>query len=135
LVHRGLETLEVRLDRMCASAATIATRMAAHTAVRNLRYPGLPGDPSHRVVGSQMANGGFLIGFELADAGAAEAFLARCPLIEQSTSFGGTHSAGERRARWGDGVAEGFIRLSVGVEPVEVLWQAIAAALADAHQP
>jgi cystathionine gamma-lyase len=65
----------------------------------------------------------------------AEAFLARCPLIEQATSFGGTHSAAERRARWGDGVAEGFIRLSVGVEPVEVLWQAIAAALADAHQP
>ena len=135
LVHRGIETLEVRLDRMCASAAVIADRMAAHPAVRNLRYPGLPGDPSHRVVGGQMANGGFLIGFELADAGAAEGFLARCPLIEQSTSFGGTHSAGERRARWGDAVAEGFIRLSVGVEPVEVLWQAIAAALLAAHRP
>ena len=67
---------------------------------------------------------------ELGDAGEAEGFLARCPLIEQSTSFGGTHSAGERRARWGDAVPEGFIRLSVGVEPVEVLWSAIAAALA-----
>ncbi|MBL9047340.1 MAG: cystathionine gamma-lyase [Tabrizicola sp.] len=135
LVHRGIETLEVRLDRMCASAATIAARLAAHPAVRGLRYPGLPGDASHRAVGTQMANGGFLIGFELADAGSAEAFLARCPLIEQSTSFGGTHSAGERRARWGDGVSEGFIRLSVGVEPVEALWQAIAAALPAAHRP
>jgi cystathionine gamma-lyase len=77
-----------------------------------------------------MANGGFLIGFELADAGVAEAFLSRCPLIEQSTSFGGTHTAAERRARWGDAVPEGFIRLSVGVEPVEVLWRAIDAALA-----
>ncbi len=130
LVHRGLETLEVRLDRMCSSAATIADRLAAHPAVRNLRFPGLASDPSHQVVGSQMANGGFLIGFELPDAGAAEGFLARCPLVEQSTSFGGTHSAGERRARWGDGVSEGFIRLSVGVEPVEVLWQAIDTALA-----
>lgn len=130
LVHRGIETLEVRLERMCASAAIIASRLATHPAVRNLRYPGLPGDPSHGAVGSQMANGGFLIGFELADAGQAEGFLSRCPLIEQSTSFGGTHSAGERRARWGDGVAEGFIRLSVGVEPVEALWQAIDAALA-----
>ena len=135
LVHRGLETLEVRLERMCASAATIAARLAQHPAVRNLRYPGLPGDPSHGAVGGQMANGGFLIGFTLADAAAAEGFLSRCPLIEQSTSFGGTHSAGERRARWGDAVAEGFIRLSVGVEPVEVLWSAIAAALPDAHQP
>lgn len=130
LVHRGLETLEVRLDRMCASAAIIAGRLAAHPAVQGLRYPGLPGDASFAAIGGQMANGGFLIGFELADAGVAEGFLARCPLIAQSTSFGGTHSAGERRARWGDGVAEGFIRLSVGVEPVEVLWQAIDAALA-----
>ena len=56
-------------------------------------------------------------------------FLSACPLIEQTTSFGGTHSAGERRARWGDAVDEGFIRLSVGVEPVEVLWAAMAEAL------
>jgi cystathionine gamma-lyase len=129
LVHRGLETLEVRLERMCASAAVIAGRLAAHPAVRGLRYPGLPGDPAHGAVGGQMATGGFLIGLTLADAGTAEAFLARCPLIAQSTSFGGTHTAGERRARWGDVVPEGFVRLSVGVEPVEVLWQAIAAAL------
>jgi cystathionine gamma-lyase len=130
LTHRGIETLEVRLDRMCASAAIIAARLAAHPAVTGLRYPGLPGDASHWAVGGQMANGGFLIGFQLADASVAEAFLARCPLIEQSTSFGSTHSAAERRARWGDAVPEGFIRLSVGIEPVEVLWHAIDAALA-----
>ena len=130
LVHRGLETLEVRLDRMCASAATIAARMADHPRMTGLRYPGLPGDPSHGAVGGQMANGGFLIGFTLADAAAAEGFLSRCPLIAQSTSFGATHTAGERRARWGDAVPEGFIRLSVGIEPVEVLWRAIADALA-----
>lgn len=131
LTHRGIETLEVRLERMCSSAALIAERLAAHQGVRNLRYPGLVGDASHWAVGGQMANGGFLIGFQLADAGLAEGFLARCPLIEQTTSFGGTHSAGERRARWGDAVPEGFIRLSVGVEPVEVLWQAISDALAQ----
>jgi cystathionine gamma-lyase len=129
LVHRGIETLELRLERMCASAAIIAERMAGHPAITGLRYPGLASDPSHRMVGGQMANGGFLIGFTLRDAEAAEGFLSRCPYIAQSTSFGGTHSAGERRARWGDAVPEGFIRLSVGIEPVEVLWQAIAGAL------
>ncbi|MFZ1469554.1 MAG: cystathionine gamma-lyase [Paracoccaceae bacterium] len=129
LVHRGLETLELRLQRMCASAGIIADRLAAHPGVTGLRYPGLPGDASHGAVGGQMANGGFLIGFQLASAGLAEAFLSGCPLIEQTTSFGGTHSAGERRARWGDAVPEGFIRLSVGVEPVETLWAAIATAL------
>ncbi|MFN3281630.1 MAG: cystathionine gamma-lyase [Tabrizicola sp.] len=130
LVHRGLETLEVRLSRMCASAAVIAERLAVHPKVRGLRYPGLPGDKSHGAVGGQMANGGFLIGFELAGEAEAEAFLARCPMIEQATSFGGVHTAAERRARWGDAVADGFIRLSVGVEPVEVLWAAIEGALA-----
>ncbi len=129
LVHRGLETLEVRLSRMCASAAIIAERLASHPEVRGLRYPGLPGDPSHKAVGGQMANGGFLIGFELTDAATAETFLARCPLIEQATSFGGVHTAAERRARWGDDVAEGFIRISVGIEPVAVLWQSIESAL------
>lgn len=129
LVHRGLETLELRLSRMCASAALIAQRLAGHRAVRNLRYPGLPGDPSYAVTKAQAAQGGFLIAFELADAAAAEAFLTHCPLIEQTTSFGGAHSSAERRARWGDAVPEGFIRLSVGIEPVEELWAAIAAAL------
>ena len=129
LVHRGLETLEVRLERMCASAKTIAERLAAHPKVLSLRYPGLPGDPSRGAVGGQMANGGFLIGLTLATAGEAEGFLSRCPLVEQTTSFGGTHTAGERRARWGDAVAEGFIRLSVGVEPVAPLWAAIDEAL------
>jgi cystathionine gamma-lyase len=129
LVHRGLETLELRLSRMCASAEIIAQRLAQHPIVRGLRYPGLPDDPSYKAVGTQMSHGGFLIGFELPDAAAAEGFLARCPLIEQATSFGGVHTAAERRARWGDDVADGFIRLSVGIEPVEVLWQSIDTAL------
>ena len=46
-----------------------------------------------------------------------------------SAKYGGTHTAAERRARWGDAVPEGFVRLSVGIEPAEVLWQAIEAAL------
>jgi cystathionine gamma-lyase len=130
LLYRGLETLELRLERMCSSAMIIAERLSAHPAVKGLRYPGLAGDPSRRMVGPQMANGGFLIGFTLADAGVAERFLSACPYLAQSTSFGATHSSAERRARWGDAVPEGFIRLSVGIEPVEELWRGIEGALA-----
>ena len=129
LLHRGIETLELRLERMCASAQVIAERLAAHPRVKGLRFPGLPTDPAHSVAKRQMAGFGFLIGFELEGEAEAEAFLAACPYITQTTSFGGTHSAGERRARWGDPVAPGFIRLSVGVEPLEPLWTAIEAAL------
>ena len=129
LVHRGIETLDVRLDRMCASAGVIAKRLAGHNRVSNVRYPGLMSDPSHTIAARQMAGFGFLIGFEMTSAESAEQFLSICPLIAQSTSFGSTHTSGERRARWGDAVAPGFIRLSVGLEPVEPLWEAVAAAL------
>lgn len=129
LVHRGIETLELRLSRMCASAGIIAERLQGHKALTSLRYLGLVDDPDHALAARQMAGFGFLIGMGFADAEAAEQFLARCPLIAQSTSFGGVHSSGERRARWGDAVPEGFVRLSVGIEPVEPLWAAIAAAL------
>ena len=131
LVHRGLETLELRLERMCASAQIIAERLAAVPGIRGLRYPGLPGDPAHAITRRQASGFGFLIGFELASEAQAEAFLAACPFIVQATSFGGTHTAGERRARWGDNVAPGYIRLSVGIEPAEVLWDAVCAALTE----
>jgi cystathionine gamma-lyase len=131
LLHRGLETLELRLSRMCDSAQRIAERLQTHRAVQGVRYPGLRGDPSNRAIGTQMSNGGFLIGLTLADAGVAERFLTACPYLAQSTSFGATHSSAERRARWGDAVPEGYVRLSVGIEPVEVLWAAIDAALAE----
>jgi cystathionine gamma-lyase len=131
LVHRGIETLEVRLDRMCRSAAAIADRLADHPRIKALRYPGLPDDPSHDLAKRQMSGFGFLMTFTLEDEARAEAFLAACPYIARTTSFGGTHSAAERRARWGDPVAPGFIRLSVGCEPLEPLWNSIAAALSD----
>ena len=130
LLHRGLETLELRLERMCASAQMIAERLVATPGVTGVRYPGLPGDAAHVITKRQASGYGFLIGFELATEEMAEAFLASCPYIVQATSFGSTHTAAERRARWGDAVAPGFIRLSVGIEPVEVLWAAMAKALA-----
>jgi len=129
LLHRGLETLEVRLARMCASARILADRLSGRARVKRLRYPGLPTDPSYAVAQRQMTDFGFLMSFELEDEEKAEEFLTRCRYLSQATSFGGTHSAAERRARWGDAVAPGFIRLSVGIEPLEPLWAAIADAL------
>jgi cystathionine gamma-lyase len=49
--------------------------------------------------------------------------------MRASTSFGGVHTCAERRARWGDAVDDGFIRLSVGCEPGEALWRSIERAL------
>ncbi len=121
LLHRGLETLDVRFDRMCRSAQKIAERLSSHPMLRAMRYPGLSADPSHQLATRQMARFGFLITMTLADEEAAERFINGCDLLRPATSFGGVHSSAERRARWGDAVPAGFVRLSVGCEPVDAL--------------
>ncbi len=129
LVHRGLETLELRFDRMCASAETIAARLEAHPAVSSVRFPGLASHPAHNLAASQMLRFGSLIALTLDTADKAEAFINGCALLQPATSFGGLHSSAERRARWGDAVDAGFVRLSIGCEPAEELWKALEASL------
>lgn len=120
-VFRGLETLEVRFARMCASAAALAARLADHKAVTALRYPGLPSHPGHAIARRQMATFGTMLTLTLADGAAADRFMAECPLVQPSTSFGGVRTCAERRDRWGDAVPPGFVRLSVGIEPTDAL--------------
>jgi cystathionine gamma-lyase len=132
LVYRGLETLEVRFSRMCATAGVIAERLAAHSCVSGVRYPGLAHDPSHAIARKQMTAFGSMITLTFRDGAAAERFIEACAYIQPSTSFGGVRTSAERRARWGDAVADGFVRLSIGLEPAEVLWAAMDEALKKA---
>lgn len=129
LVHRGIETAEVRLERMCANAQKLAERLDGHKALRSLRYPGLKHDPSYALTARQMDAPGFLIGIEFHDQPQADRFLDRCTRLYQTTSFGGVHSSAERRVRWGDDVSDGYVRFSTGIEPFEALWAAINEAL------
>jgi cystathionine gamma-lyase len=129
LVHRGLETLEMRFGRMCDNAEAIAAALRQHPAPTSVCFPGLPEHPGHELARRQMDRFGFLIGLTLATEEAAERFIEGCELIQPATSFGGLHTSAERRARWGDAVEPGFVRLSVGCEPIGQLLPAIAAAL------
>lgn len=135
LAHRSLATLELRVERQCASALALAEVLAGHQAVSGLRYPGLPTDPSYANAVRQMRRFGSVVSFVLADRGTAERFLAALRLVEDATSFGGVRSTAERRGRWGgDAVPEGFIRFSVGAENtadlVADVEQALTAAIA-----
>lgn len=114
LLHRGLMTLDVRLERMCANALAVFDICEAHSAIDAVKFPGM----------------GFLIGLTFANEAKAERFINDCPAIFASTSFGGVHTSAERRARWGDDVADGYVRLSVGCEPTQALVQAFEASLA-----
>jgi len=140
LAHRSLATLDLRVTRQGANALALAHRLAGRDGVSDVRYPGRPQDRSHPLAATQMAHFGSLVGFTLPTAQAAERFLSECRLIAQATSFGGVHSTAERRGRWGsDAVAEGFIRLSAGIEDTNDLLadveQALAVALDAAPHP
>ncbi|SHH22773.1 cystathionine gamma-synthase [Jatrophihabitans endophyticus] len=134
LATRGVRTLAVRMERAWSNAAVLAGRLAEHPAVAAVRYPGLPGDPGHAVAARDHDAFGAVIGIEVAGgATAAEAVCARVRLITHATSLGGVESMIERRARHpGDasyGVPEALLRLSVGIEDVEDLWDDLSQAL------
>ena len=117
LLLRSLKTLEIRVRRQTDSARELARRLEAHPAVERVRYPGFGG----------------LISFDVA--GAQEALVLETSLgvIVNATSLGGVRSVLEARARWeGDRVPPGLLRLSVGLEPVEVLWDDLQQALGAA---
>ena len=117
LLERGLKTLEVRLDRMEATARVLAERLAGHPAVTTVRYPGF----------------GFLVSFDVADGEAARCVEIATGMIENATSLGGVRSKLESRHRWeGERCPEGLLRLSVGLEAADALWADLAQALAQA---
>ncbi|MER6627865.1 cystathionine gamma-lyase [Streptomyces sp. NPDC000987] len=122
LAHRSLATLQLRVDRQCATALAVAEALREQPEVSGLRHPGLPGDPSHAVASRQMRRYGCVVSFTLPTRARAERFLQALRLVDEATSFGGVRSTAERRGRWGgDAVPEGFIRLSVGAEDPEDL--------------
>ena len=136
LALRSIATLPLRLERSSANALRIAEYLATRTdVVRGVLYPGLAAHPGYAIAERQMQYFGAVLSFELADKAAAETFFAKTKLVTEATSFGGTCTCAERRARWGgDAVPEGFIRLSAGLEAVEDLIEDIGQAL-DAALP
>jgi cystathionine gamma-synthase len=117
LLERGLKTLEVRFDRQEATARVLHERLAHHPAVATARYPGF----------------GFLVSFDVADGNAARRVEIATGTIENATSLGGTRTKLESRHRWeGERCPEGLLRLSVGLEDVDVLWADLEQALTRA---
>ncbi|MFJ8335155.1 cystathionine gamma-lyase [Streptomyces sp. NPDC094437] len=122
LAHRSIATLQLRVERQCATALLVAQALRERPEVTGLRYPGLPGDPAHQVAARQMRRYGCVVSFTLPTRARADAFLGALRLVDDATSFGGVRSTAERRGRWGgDAVPEGFVRLSVGAEDPEDL--------------
>ena len=121
LLLRSIGSFGLRFERQCRNAMALAVELARHPQVRRVRYPGLPGDPSHAIAAAQMRRFGGLVSIELADADAVHALVRRSELLVAATSFGGIHTCVDRRARWGDDVPSGFARISAGIEDTDDL--------------
>lgn len=132
LAHRGLGTLDLRLERQARNAAALHRVLAEHPGVRAVRWPGAPEDPAHPVAARQMRRFGGVLCFELPSVAAVSAFTSASQLLAPATSFGGLHTTVDRRAQWGDPVPDGLVRLSAGCEDTDDLVADVTAALAAA---
>ena len=134
LLMRGMRTLPLRLERMCANAQRLAEWLAAHDAVEAVWYPGLSGHPGHDLAVRQMQGGAGYLMSVLVRGGAAEALTAvgRLQLIERATSLGGIETLIEHRATIEpqSGIPENLLRLSVGIEDADDLIADLDQALA-----
>lgn len=141
---QGMKTLELRLERQCASAQRIAEHLAAHQAVDRVFYPGLPDHRHHDVAERQMRRFGGMLSFTLRGGfEAVRRVLGGLRFAHRAAHLGGTEtivgpprttshvelSPEERRAM---GIPEALVRYSVGIENVEDLIDDLDRALAAA---
>jgi len=142
LLHRGLQTLPIRVRTAQASARALAERLSGHPAVARVQYPGLPGGDPKGLLGRQMKGPGSLLSFDLRGGlDAALSLLSRVRLATPAVSLGScdtliqhpwsmTHRVVPPETKREMGVTEGLIRLSVGLEDPEDLWADLEQALA-----
>jgi cystathionine gamma-synthase len=117
LALRGLRTLHLRVERAQANAQELVRRLEAHPAIGEVRYPGFGA-----IVSVVLAQGAI----------AADLLTHKTSLWVHATSLGGVESSFERRRRWKTEPAtipDALVRLSVGIEDVDDLWQDLSSAL------
>ncbi len=132
LATRGARTLALRLSAAQTSAIELAARMEGHPEISSVLHPSLISHPDHDVAARVLDGPGAIITFVVTGgAERAEALCAGVRLIQHTTSLGGVESNMERRSRHGgqEHLPPGLIRLSVGIEDVEDLWNDLSVTL------
>jgi len=139
---KGLETLDIRVQRHCDNAETIATFLNANPKINKVIYPGMNSHPQHQLAMKQMSRGGTMISFEVNDGKAgAFRFLKALNLIDISNNLGDTktltthpttttHQRLREEDRLALGITPGLVRLSVGLEDTDDIIEDLDQALA-----
>jgi len=133
LVHRGLKTLALRMERHCKNAQKIAEYLEIHPLINNIRYPGLKSHPNYETGLKQQKGPGGLITCEV-EGGieAGKILMNSVKLCTLAVSLGGvetliqhpasmTHLSMGKDARMAAGITDGLVRLSVGIENADDL--------------
>jgi len=134
LLARGIKTLKVRLEAAQDNARILAERLQGHPAVRYVYYPGLADFPGRRLHEQQAAGPGAVLSFELHDKAAVAPLLEQVRLPVIAPSLGGvetiithcwsmSHAAIPATTKLALGIRESLMRLSVGIEDAEDLWE------------
>jgi cystathionine beta-lyase len=134
LTLRGIETLSLRVFQQSRSALEVAQYLENHPEIATVYYPGLTSHPNHQVAKEQLKAFGGIISFRLKNdtKAAAKAFLKSTKLFHLAESLGGvkslsclptemTHKSVPEDKKIENGITDGFIRLSIGIEEAEDL--------------
>jgi cystathionine gamma-lyase len=147
LALRGLKTLALRMERHSENAAAIAAWLEKHPKIERVIYPGLASHPQHDLAKRQMRGaGGMVTAFLKGGLAPSRRFLERCEIFALAESLGGvesliehpaimTHASIPAATRATLGIADGLVRLSVGVEDLDDLIADLDQALAGADTP
>ena len=132
LISRGIKTLAVRMDRHNSNGMAIAKFLETHSKVKRVMYPGLPSHPQHELAKRQQRGFGAMITFDLGSLDAARKLLNNVHLCSLAESLGGveslishpasmTHASMPPEVRKENGITDGMVRLSAGIEDIEDL--------------
>lgn len=144
---RGLKTLTIRMDQHAKTALEIAKRLEAHPMVSSVSYPGLHSFAQYELAQQQMRSGGGVMALELIGGfDRAITFMDGLQMIKRAVSLGDadsliqhpasmTHSTYTHKQRAAHGISESLVRLSVGLEGVDDIWNDLDQALHLAGQP
>ena len=144
LVHRGIKTLALRMQRHCENAQKVAEFLESHPMVEWVRFPGLKSHPQYEMGRRQMSGAGGMISFELkGGVEAGRAVMDSVKLCRLAVSLGGvetliqhppsmTHATMGPEARRRAHITDGLVRLSTGIENVDDIIADLEQALAVA---
>ena len=134
LLERGMRTLHVRMPTLCHNAATLAKRLESHPMIERVNHPSLPSHDDYEVAQRVMPKGTGMIGFVVKGGDeAALNFMRGLTMIYEATSLGGVESLVEcpfnsshmmipEDVRHAAGLVPGYVRMSIGIEDLEDLW-------------